>query len=222
MNADARTEIRRVIREHARLPVDVDTLDDGADLFAAGMTSHASVNLMLALEDAFDLEFPDRMLTRGVFESVGAIGAAIAELAPSPNGDRPGEAMSVVVDSERAFLAEIRRIAEEVAGGAADEVDRDARFPSEALEALRGAGALSAAIPDALGGDGVSLETIARCCFELGRRCSSTAMVFAMHQIQVITIARHLERAVVRELPAGARSGAAAGRLGDLRGRNRR
>lgn len=103
--------------------------------------------------------------------------------------------MSVLVDSERAFLAEVRRIAEEVAGGAADEVDRDARFPSEALEALRGAGALSAAVPDALGGDGVSLETIARCCFELGRRCSSTAMVFAMHQIQVITIARHLDRA---------------------------
>ena len=82
MSADARTEIRRVISEHARLPVDVDTLDDDADLFAAGMTSHASVNLMLALEDAFDLEFPDRMLTRGVFESVGAIAAAIDELAP--------------------------------------------------------------------------------------------------------------------------------------------
>jgi len=89
MNADARSEIRRVISEHARLPVDVDTLDDDADLFSAGMTSHASVNLMLALEDAFDLEFPDRMLTRGVFESVGAIGAAIAALAPSPNGDPP-------------------------------------------------------------------------------------------------------------------------------------
>ncbi|HVC85723.1 MAG TPA: acyl carrier protein [Solirubrobacteraceae bacterium] len=89
MNADAIIEIRRVIREHARLPVDVDTLDDDADLFAAGMTSHASVNLMLALEDAFDLEFPDRMLTRGVFESVGAIGAAIAELAPVADGDRP-------------------------------------------------------------------------------------------------------------------------------------
>ena len=52
-------QIRGVLREHARLPVDVDTLDDDADLFAAGMTSHASVNLMLALEDAFDLEFPD-------------------------------------------------------------------------------------------------------------------------------------------------------------------
>ncbi len=103
--------------------------------------------------------------------------------------------MSVVVDSERAFLAELRRIAEEVAGVAADEVDRDARFPAEALEALRSAGALSAAVPEALGGGGISLETIARCCFELGRRCSSTAMVFAMHQIQVITIARHLDRA---------------------------
>jgi acyl carrier protein len=89
MSADARTEIRRVISEHARLPVDVDTLDDDADLFAAGMTSHASVNLMLALEDAFDLEFPDRMLTRGVFESVGAIGAAIAELTPLPDADLP-------------------------------------------------------------------------------------------------------------------------------------
>jgi len=86
VTADARIEIRRVIREHARLPVDVDTLDDDADLFAAGMTSHASVNLMLALEDAFDLEFPDRMLTRGVFESVGAIGTAIGELTPATDG----------------------------------------------------------------------------------------------------------------------------------------
>ena len=42
-----------------------------------------------ALEDAFDLEFPDRMLTRGVFESVGAIGDAIAELTPSADGDLP-------------------------------------------------------------------------------------------------------------------------------------
>ena len=89
LNADARIEIRRVIREHARLPVEIDTLDDDADLFAAGMTSHASVNLMLALEDAFDLEFPDRMLTRGVFESVGAIGDAIAEMTPSADEDLP-------------------------------------------------------------------------------------------------------------------------------------
>ena len=80
MSDATKTEIRRVLSEHARLPVDVDTLADDADLFAAGMTSHASVNLMLALEDAFDLEFPDRMLTRSVFESIAAIDAAIEEL----------------------------------------------------------------------------------------------------------------------------------------------
>jgi acyl carrier protein len=73
-------EIRKVIKEHGRLPVDVDTIDDSADLFAAGMTSHASVNVMLGLEDAFDVEFPDHMLKRSVFESVAAIRAALEEL----------------------------------------------------------------------------------------------------------------------------------------------
>ena len=73
-------EIRRVLRDHARLPVDVDSLDDQADLFRAGMSSHASVNVMLALEDAFDIEFPDSMLKRSVFESVAGIDAAIQEL----------------------------------------------------------------------------------------------------------------------------------------------
>ena len=81
MSAETNTAIREVLREHARLPVDIDTLSDDADLFSAGMTSHASVNLMLALEDAFDIEFPDRMLTRSVFESIGAITAAIDEIA---------------------------------------------------------------------------------------------------------------------------------------------
>jgi acyl carrier protein len=73
-------EIRRIVQQHARLPVDVATLADDADLFQAGMTSHASVNLMLALEDAFDIEFPDRMLKRSVFESVAAIRSALEEL----------------------------------------------------------------------------------------------------------------------------------------------
>jgi acyl carrier protein len=73
-------EIRRVLGDHARLPIDVDSLDDQADLFRAGMSSHASVNVMLALEDAFDIEFPDSMLKRSVFESVAGIDAAIQEL----------------------------------------------------------------------------------------------------------------------------------------------
>ena len=73
-------EIREVLRDHARLPVEIDSITDHADLFAAGMSSHASVNVMLALEDRFDLEFPDAMLKRSVFESVAAIEAALAEL----------------------------------------------------------------------------------------------------------------------------------------------
>jgi acyl carrier protein len=73
-------EIRQIIKDHARLPVDAESLSDDADLYEAGMTSHASVNLMLALEDHFDIEFPDRMLKRSVFESVGAIAAALFEL----------------------------------------------------------------------------------------------------------------------------------------------
>jgi acyl carrier protein len=78
--SDPRPEIRRVLRDHARLPVDVDSLDDHADLFLAGMSSHASVNVMLALEDAFDVEFPDDMLKRSVFETVAGIAAAVGRL----------------------------------------------------------------------------------------------------------------------------------------------
>jgi acyl carrier protein len=73
-------KIREILRDNARLPVDVDSLADDADLYHAGMTSHASVGVMLALEDAFDVEFPDHMLTRNVFESVSAIAAALSEI----------------------------------------------------------------------------------------------------------------------------------------------
>ena len=73
-------EIRRVVAAYGRLPVDPSTLTDDADLYEAGMTSHASVSVMLALEDAFDLEFPDEMLTRDVFESVNSMAAAISSL----------------------------------------------------------------------------------------------------------------------------------------------
>ena len=72
--------IRHVIAEYARLATDTTGLPDTADLYAAGMTSHASVSLMLQLENEFDVEFPDRMLRRGVFESVASIRAALEEL----------------------------------------------------------------------------------------------------------------------------------------------
>jgi acyl carrier protein len=72
--------IRQILKDHARLPVDAQTLPGNDDLYQAGMTSHASVNVMLALEDHFDVEFPDRMLTRSVFESIASIEAALTEL----------------------------------------------------------------------------------------------------------------------------------------------
>jgi acyl carrier protein len=72
--------IRKILAEYARLAVDVDSITDGTDLFGAGMTSHASVNVMLALEDAFDIEFPERMLKKSTFESVAAIRAGVLEV----------------------------------------------------------------------------------------------------------------------------------------------
>ena len=78
------TEIREILAEHARLPVDMASLDDDADLYQAGMTSHASVSVMLALEDAFDIEFPETMLRKSTFESVSAINAALTSLVGAP------------------------------------------------------------------------------------------------------------------------------------------
>ena len=77
---DMTDEIRQIIKSHGRLPIQADQLAENADLYEAGMNSHASVNVMLALEDHFDIEFPDHMLTPGVFESIASIEAAVAEL----------------------------------------------------------------------------------------------------------------------------------------------
>ncbi len=73
-------QIRRVLAEYGRLRADMTTLDDSADLYRAGMSSHASVNVMIALEQAFDLEFPDHLLNKATFSSVAAIRAALVEL----------------------------------------------------------------------------------------------------------------------------------------------
>ncbi|MCW2865999.1 MAG: acyl carrier protein [Marmoricola sp.] len=72
--------IRDVLRDNARLPGDVDALGREDDLYRAGLTSHASVNVMLALEDTFDLEFPDALLKKTTFESVASIAAALESL----------------------------------------------------------------------------------------------------------------------------------------------
>jgi acyl carrier protein len=78
--SDQLTKIRTILKEHGRLSKDADSLDPNADLYQAGMTSHASVNVMLALEGEFDVEFPDAMLKRNVFNSIASINAALSEL----------------------------------------------------------------------------------------------------------------------------------------------
>ncbi|WP_241249314.1 acyl carrier protein [Rhodococcus sp. X156] len=69
-----------VLREHGKVPISSAGVDPDADLYALGLTSHASVNVMLALEDAFDIELPDRLLRKSTFASVGAIRSAVQEV----------------------------------------------------------------------------------------------------------------------------------------------
>lgn len=72
--------IRKILKDHGRLDIDAATLEIDDDLYDAGMTSHASVNVMLAIESEFDIEFPDQMLSRGVFESIQSISSAVSSL----------------------------------------------------------------------------------------------------------------------------------------------
>lgn len=72
--------IRELIKKHAGLPVNTDELVDGADLYAAGLSSFASVQLMLALEEKFDIEFPDNLLNRKSFASIEAIERTVASI----------------------------------------------------------------------------------------------------------------------------------------------
>jgi acyl carrier protein len=77
--------IREVIEAHGRLPVEVSTLSDTDDLFDQGLTSHARVNVMLALEDAFNFEFPDELLVKSTFESIAAMRGVLIALGVAPS-----------------------------------------------------------------------------------------------------------------------------------------
>jgi acyl carrier protein len=73
--------IRGILAKHGRIAGDINTLKDDSDLYLAGLTSLATVNVMLALEKHFDIEFPDSMLGRQTFVSIESIAEAIASLA---------------------------------------------------------------------------------------------------------------------------------------------
>jgi acyl-CoA dehydrogenase len=85
----------------------------------------------------------------------------------------------------------MREIASAIALKHAPDVDAKSRFPSETCAALRDAQLLSAAVPAGCGGPGASLTELADMCYVLGQACGASAMVLAMHHIQVALIARH-------------------------------
>ena len=73
--------IRRVLAQHGRLNSDAQSLDAASSLYGAGLTSHASVNVMLAIEDELDIEFPEHLLRRSTFESIDSLSMAIESIA---------------------------------------------------------------------------------------------------------------------------------------------
>jgi acyl-CoA dehydrogenase len=104
--------------------------------------------------------------------------------------DAPASPPLVAVEPEPGWRAAARRAAQ-IAAQYADSVDREARFPTEAFDALRRERLLSAMVPASYGGAGLSLADIAAICEILAQGCASTAMVYAMHQIQVACIEEH-------------------------------
>ncbi|WP_244831280.1 acyl-CoA dehydrogenase family protein [Caballeronia sp. TF1N1] len=92
--------------------------------------------------------------------------------------------------SEGELLEAARRVSA-IAGKHAAAVDKDARFPAEAVAAMRTERLFSAMVPASFGGDGLSLTGVARLCETLAQGCASAAMIYAMHQSQVVCIVDH-------------------------------
>ncbi|HTF85487.1 acyl carrier protein [Cellvibrio sp. ARAG 10.3] len=73
-------KVREILAKHSRLDVDVNSLKEDDDLYDLGLTSLTTVNIMLAIEDAFDIEFPDSKLNRKTFNSIESLVEVIEEL----------------------------------------------------------------------------------------------------------------------------------------------
>jgi acyl-CoA dehydrogenase len=98
------------------------------------------------------------------------------------------------------LLSQVRSISADVAAKHADDVDRQARFPIETVRALQQVKAMSASVPAELGGAGSDMRQLSAMCASLAQGCASSAMVFAMHHIQVACLARHgLESSFFRD-----------------------
>ena len=85
----------------------------------------------------------------------------------------------------------VRQIGETTILEYAVDVDREARFPTEAFDALKSERLLSVFVPEQFGGDGVSVTELCKICEQLGHYDGWAAMIFAMHQIQVACIVQN-------------------------------
>lgn len=110
--------------------------------------------------------------------------------------------MTDLVTPRNELARRAERIGAEVAAPAADDVDRAARFPAEAFDALREEGLLSVLVPPDLGGAGATVSEVGDIAFELGRHCASTGLIYAMHQGQVASLVRHGRSAYFRDFLA--------------------
>lgn len=103
--------------------------------------------------------------------------------------------MNKVVDIKASSLVERAKRAAAVASEHADDVDQKARFPKEAVEAMKAERLLGIQIPVELGGEGASTAEIAEVCSVLGQACSAAAMTFSMHQIKASSLVSHGDEA---------------------------
>ena len=90
------------------------------------------------------------------------------------------------------IMSEVRRIGTTTIAEFANDVDANARFPKEAFDALKEQRLLSVFIPEHLGGDGVSITELCKICEQLGHYDGSTAMIYAMHQIQIACLTQNV------------------------------
>ena len=105
-----------------------------------------------------------------------------SSVAPSP---------AVVAGTSGASLGERTAAVAAVAARHAGETDSAPRFPAEAFAAAKAQRLLGILVPAKLGGEGVAVREVADVCYRLGQACSSTAMIYAMHQVKVACLVRH-------------------------------
>jgi acyl-CoA dehydrogenase len=106
------------------------------------------------------------------------------------NGTAQKDDEQIIVD-HASSLRQRAAVVAKAAAAEAETVDRNARFPRSAIDAARQQRLLGTQIPIEFGGDGASIFDLTDMCYALGRACSSTAMIFAMHQTKVACLVRH-------------------------------